>query len=199
MLELPIEVIELHLTEFHNVRVLIEKPLKHILLTVYGKTEVSYPAVFLLFFQVVIDAVRVVEIGIYIDLAYIMEQIEVEMIDAAFFKLFRKYPSYFIYICEIVSGKFVGKKKAVSRISRQEITGYCFRCSVMVASSRVEIVYSPFYRGIEHHRGGILIRLRKIAVFKRKTHRSEAESGNFLIFETSVYHILSPFDDIIIL
>ncbi len=99
------------------VAVLFQKPLHHLAASMRRKSQMPYPSVFLLFFQVCIDPVFfLIQIGIDIHLTDIVEQIKIKIFHAALFKLFFKGLLHLRHIGKIIPRKLCGKIKAVSLI-----------------------------------------------------------------------------------
>ena len=74
------------------------------------------PAVLLLFYQIIKNAVFLIEIPVYVLFAYGREKIKIKILDTALFELFLEYLLYFIHVRQIVAREFACKIKTLARI-----------------------------------------------------------------------------------
>ncbi len=135
--------------------------------------------VFLLFQQVFIDSVLAVQIRIDIHLAYIVEQIEVKITDAAFFQLSLENFFCFRHICKIVSRKLGCQIKALPGIFLQNLSHGRLGISPVISPCCVKII-NPSADGIFHHLScRRLIYYPVIVTDNREPHASQAKRRQF--------------------
>ena len=175
VLEVPVEVIDLQLAEFHCVPVDREEALNDCTGAVGGEAEMTNASVFLLCCQVVVNPVSRVEILIDVQLADIVDQIEVKILHAAFFKLFLEDLLDFVHVGQVVAGKLVGQIKAFPRMSGQGPAQDQLRVAAVVAPGGVVIVDSALHGAGDHFVDQLLIHARIVAVDHGQPHGAHAE------------------------
>ena len=90
VLEGPVDVVQLQLTELHILAVGVQKPLQHRQVPVAGEAQVADTAAPLLLHQIVVDAVLRVQVGVDVHLTDVVEEIEIKIVHPALFQLLLK-------------------------------------------------------------------------------------------------------------
>ena len=191
VLETPVDIVYLQLAEFHVLPVLVQKPPDDGQGAVRGKAEMADAPVFLLLFQVGENAVALVQIGVDVHLADVVEEVEIEMVRAALFQLRFENLLHFVDVPEIVAGELGGEIKAVPRVCRKNLAHGVFRFAVVIPPGGVEII-DPVPDGIvEHLRRRLFVDLCILPVQNGQTHRAESERGQLYALKISVNHIFN--------
>ena len=188
LLERQIQIIQLHLAELHPVAVLREKPLSYIKAAVHGKSQMLYPAVLLLLPQIIHYTVAFVEILLDIHLAYIMEEIKIKILHPALLQLFLEYLFYLVHIGKIVSGEFIRKIEALSRICAQRLAHRQLRIAAVIPPRGVVVIYALFH-GIRHHLFHlVIVDFSVVTVEHRQSHRAHSERRKLFPLKILIYH-----------
>ena len=177
VLKMPIDIVQLHLSEFHAFAVCIQKTLHDVIAAMDGKAEVPNASVCLLPEQVIIDSVLRVQVCADVHFAYIVEEIKVEILHAAALQLFFKNFLYFGYVCQIITGEFIGKIERIPRIGTQRISHHDLRAAVVIPVSRVKIIDAMFDGVCDHFFHSGYVDVGENAVDNRQTHRAHTECG----------------------
>ena len=190
MLKLPVDKVDLKLTEFHVFAVCFEKTAYCMLIAVSRKTEVFYFALFFHLDEVVADAVLRIEICIDIFLADIVEQIKIKILRLAFFELLVEDFFYLRHIGKVVAGELVREKIAFSAVTGERLAECYLAQSVMVAPCGIKIINAAFYRFVHHVANSAQVGLFGVVAFTGQTHCTEAERGNLNILKIIENHFL---------
>ena len=133
----------------------------------------------------------VVEIIVDVELAHVVEEVEVEILHSALFQLTGEDLLRLAEVGHIVSRKLGGKTITAARIARKQFSHHVFGLSVVIAPCGV-VVIDAVRHGIIHHLSRpLLVDVRIHAVLNGKAHRPEAKCGQFHILKISVNHIPS--------
>lgn len=116
-----------------------------------------------------------VEILIDVQLADIVDRIEVKILHAAFFKLFLEDLLDFVHVGQVVAGKLVGQIKAFPWIRGQRASHGKLRLSAVVAPGGVVIVDAALHGAGDHFVDQLLIHARIVAVDHGQPHGAHAE------------------------
>ena len=88
VLEGPIQIIELDLTELHIFAIGIQKTLQDIHAAMAGEAQMTDPAVLFLLHQIAVDPVLlVIQVGVNIHFTDIVEEVKIEIVDAQLIQL----------------------------------------------------------------------------------------------------------------
>ncbi len=170
----------------------VQKALDHVYAAVRRKAEMLDAPLVALRGQIGVSVILIlVEIGVDVEFADIVKEIEVKIVGAALFELFFKDLLRLAHVGQIIAGELARQIKAVARIGAQQFADDVFGLAVVVAPRGVEIVDAVRDRVVEHLLCRRLVDVGVIPAFDRKPHRPEAECGQLFALEVSVYHISS--------
>ena len=160
---------------------------------VAGEAEVADAAVFLLLHEIVVDAVLRVEILLDVQLAHVVEQVEIKILHAAFLELLLKDLLDLRHVAEVVAGEFCGQIVALARVGRERLAHGELGVAVVIAPRRVVIVDAVFHRVGDH-----VLQLRGvdvvIALFRvRQAHAAKAQPRQLFLLKCFVDHMYLPF------
>lgn len=122
VLEGPVDVVQLQLTELHILAVGVQKPLQHRQVPVAGEAQVADTAAPLLLHQIVVDAVLRVQIGVDVHLTDVVEEIEIKIVHPALFQLLLKNLLHLGHVGQVVTGELVGNVKFFPGMFGQGLT-----------------------------------------------------------------------------
>ena len=141
--------------------------------------------------QIFVNPVFFIQIGIYVHLADVVEQIKIKVFHPAFFQLLFKDFLHLVHVGEVIARKLGRKVIALSRIAAQRLSHYGFRMAIVVAPGRIVIIHALFH-GVIHH--GLCFRLIDsgiVSINDRKAHGAHAKAGKLYLLKISVNHCLS--------
>ena len=85
-MEIPVQIVDLKLAEFHVIAVSFQETLDHIQISMSGKSKMADAAIFFLFHQIGEDSIFfIIQISIDIHLPNIVEEIKIKIVYLAFF------------------------------------------------------------------------------------------------------------------
>ena len=122
MLESPVNIVKLYLAKLHIIAVSFQKTPDDFTASMRRKSKMSDSSVFLLLHQVSVYAVLFIQIFVNIHFTDIMEQIEIKVFDAAFFKLFLEDFLNLRHIGKIIARKLRRQIILFPRISAERLS-----------------------------------------------------------------------------
>ena len=186
LLQRPVKIVQLDLTEFHLVRVLFQKRFQRGHARVGREAQVADTPVFLLLQQIREDVPALVFVdgdGIFID---VVQQIEIEILHAALFQLPFEHALHVIARRDLVSGELVGQIKALARVLLQNFTDDEFRLAAVIRPGGIKIV-DALRNGLRRH-GGSLLRVDGFVLPQRQPHRAEPELRKLQALKVLIDH-----------
>ena len=190
-LESPVQEIQLDLAEFHILAIGVEETLHHVQISMGGKAQMPNSAGLFLLHQIFVNSVFFIQIGVYIHLADVVEEVKIKVFHPAFFQLFFKDFLHLVHIGKIVARKLGRKVIALSRIAAQRLSHHGFGMTVVIAPGRIVIIHALLH-GVIHH--GLRFRFINsgiVPVDDRKAHRAHAQPGKLHVLKISVNHLFS--------
>ena len=175
VLEFPVQIVQLQLTEFHLIAVGFQEPLQHRQFPMGGKAKILDAARLLLREEMLHDAVLGIEILFDVQLADIVQQVEVKELQPCALQLRREDLLHFRHVCQIISRELVREVIAVSGVFAQGLPHDLLGMFAVVAPRRVVIIDAVFHSVVHHALGLRDIHLRVIAVDDRQTHRAKTQ------------------------
>ena len=172
--------------------VCIQKSAQSRQLSVAGKAEVTYPPCRLLLEEIVQYPVFRVEILLDVALADVVEEVEVEVLDAAAFQLFREDFAHLSHVFEVISGEFVGQEIALAGIFAVSAADGGLARAVVVAVGCVEVVDAVRVGVVDDALGGLEVNPAVVAVDDRQAHVAHTEPADFQPPEVPVNHAIPP-------
>ena len=143
----------------------------------------------LLLDQIGVSAVFfVVEIGIDVHLAYVVEEVEIEVVHAAPFELRLEDLLRLPHVGKVIPGELACKIKFVARVGGQNAPDARLRFPVVVAPCGVEVVDAVRDGIVEHLRRQPFVHLAVVAVQNRQAHRAEPECRQLFALKLPVDH-----------
>ena len=190
MLECPVQIVELQLTEFHVLAIGVQESFEHIQLSMAGKTQVLDAALVLLRHQVAVDAVFfIVQIGVDVHLAHVVEEVEVEVVHTQLFQLAGEDLPDLAPVGSVVAGELCGNIEPVSRIKGQRFAHHGFRVLAVIAPGGVIIVDAALHGCVHHTQGGSFVDPAVISIEHRQAHRAKAQRGKLQSLKIPVNHV----------
>ena len=150
VLEMPVDIVQLDLTEFHFLSISLQEALHDVIASMGGEAQVADAAIPFLLPQIVHNAVLFVQIGVDIHLADVVEQVEIKIFHLAFFQLAREDFLYLRHVGQIIAREFAGQIKALPGMLFQSLTDDRLGMAVVVAPGRIVIV-DALRHGVVHH------------------------------------------------
>ena len=139
--------------------------------------------------KVIEDAVLRVEIGVDVHLADVVEQIKVEIGNAALFELFFKDGLHLVHVGKVVARKFGGQEIAFARIAGKRLTHGDFRVATVIAPGGIIVIHAMLHGVVHHFLRRLLIDFRVVAVQNGQAHRAHAERRQLQILKIPVNHV----------
>lgn len=133
-----------------------------------------------------------IQIGVDIHLADVVEEVEIEAIHPAFFQLLLEDLLHPVHIGEVVAGEFVREEKAVPRVAGKQLPHDELGPPAVIAPRGVEIVDSPLDRVIDHFFRRGLVDPRVVPVDDGQAHGAQPERGELQILKVFVDHVRFP-------
>ena len=193
-LELPVQPVQLELAKLHVLSISVQEAADHINAAMGGETEMADAAVALLFDQVGPGFVlRIVQILLDVQLADVVEEIEVKIVDLTPLKLFLKDLLRFPKIAEIVSGELVRQIEALSRKTRECFSKDDLRMPVVIAPGGVVVIDAAGHCRIDHAESLRLVDLRVVAVQYGQTHGTKSKIRQLDVLKCTVDHVFLLF------
>ena len=147
----PVHVVQLNLAELHILAAVVQEFFQSLHLRMAGKTQVLNSAQALLLLEIVQN----VPFGVHVDLhgffVDVVQQVEVEVVHAAFFQLFLKDFGGVIAIAEnLVTGVLGGEVIAVPGVFAQHPAHHPLGLAAMVGIGGVEVIHPGLHGHLRH-------------------------------------------------
>ena len=192
ILECPVEPVQLDLREFHILAVRLQKAADRGNVAMRGEAEMADTPLALLLHQIRMSAVLGVKILLDVHLADIVEQIEIEVADAALAELLFEDFLDLAHVAQVIAGKLGGEIEALPGILLKELAHHQLGIAAVVSPRGVIVVDAMGHAVIKDGLGRRFVDGRIVAVHHRQTHVAHAQSGELQILECVVNHDVSP-------
>ena len=191
LLQRPVQIVELDLTELHFLPMPLQKLLQRGQTRVRGEAQMPDPAIFLLLQQIRDDVPPRVLIdpdGVFVD---VVQQIEIKILHAALLQLPFEDIRHIICRRDLMAGELVRQIEALPRIVLQDLPDDSLRLAGVIGPGGIEVVDALPDGGVGHGRGQFLVDA--FVLVQRQPHRAEAELRQLQILKRFVDHRAYPF------
>ena len=187
ILQGPVQIVELDLAEFHMLSVGIQELLQILRRAVAGEAQMLDPPLPLLFNEIFDNAPTGIGIGGIGVLTNVMQQVEVKILDTAFFQLLVKYGRRVVVVADLMTGIFGGEVIAVPGESVQDLSDDHLGHAAVIGVGSVKII-DAVVQSVAHH--FLRPRLVDAAVgLGGQAHGAEAETRELLSLKITIDHV----------
>ena len=189
VLELPVHVVQLDLAELQEIAVRLQEAHERLVVSMHREAQVlDATGAHLLGEERHGAVLLIVQVLLDVQLAHVVQQVEVEVVDSASLELLGEDPLVLSEVRNVVARELVGKVERIARVAGQRPPEDALGVAAVIAPGGVIVVDAVLVGVVDHLEGRCLVDGRVVAIDDRQAHGTEPEGGELEVLEVVVLH-----------